>query len=138
VLVVDGSNVGAVSYSHLSFATNPTTFIEAGYRPSDSEQVGTTWRFVNKSGGPDRRFANNRQIPILQYAELCFHSDSGLNETIQVSNVQSADAFAQGLSVMLQPQPQPQPQPAPTAQGLPEWLIQAKQLRERSDAPETR
>jgi hypothetical protein len=58
---------------------------------------------VNKSGGPDRRFANNRQLPILRYAELKLQSSTGLNELIQTSNVQSADAFVQGLSFMLQP-----------------------------------
>jgi hypothetical protein len=55
---------------------------------------------VNKSGGPDRRFANNRQLPVMRYGELRMQSSTGLNEAIQISNVQSADAFVQGLKVM--------------------------------------
>jgi hypothetical protein len=102
VLVVQGRRVGAVSYYHLGFASRVTPFIEDGVPASDSQQVGTTWRFVNKSGGPDRRFANNRQLPILQYAELRFQSASGLNEQIQASNVQCAQAFVQGLTIMMQ------------------------------------
>jgi hypothetical protein len=102
VLVVQGNHVGAVSYSHLNIGCNSTQFIEDGSVPRDSEQVGTTWRYVNKSGGPDRRFSNNRQLPILRYAELKLQSTTGLNEAIQVSNVRSADAFVQGLRTMLQ------------------------------------
>jgi hypothetical protein len=102
VLVVQGRRVGAVSYYHLGFASRVTPFIEDGVPASDSQQVGKTWKFVNKSGGPDRRFANNTQLPILQYAEFRFQSASGLNEQIQVSNVQCAQAFVRGLSVMMQ------------------------------------
>jgi hypothetical protein len=101
VLVVQGRSVGSVSYYHLSFGSRATSFIEDEAPPSDAQQVGTTWRFVNKSGGPDRRFANNRQLPILQYAELKFQSGSGLNEQIQASNVLCAQAFVQGISVMM-------------------------------------
>jgi hypothetical protein len=43
--------------------------------PRDSTQVDTTWRFVNKNGGPDRRFNNNSQIPILQYGEVVMRTD---------------------------------------------------------------
>jgi Protein of unknown function (DUF4236) len=102
VLVVQGNHVGAVSYSHLNVFSDVTRYIEDGSAPRDSEQVGTTWRFVNKSGGPDRRFADNRQIPILKYAELRFQSSTGLNEVIHVSNVRSASAFAEGVRSMIQ------------------------------------
>jgi len=38
-----------------------------------------------KNGGPDRRFKNNRQLPICLYSELWFKSNTGLNEKIQIS-----------------------------------------------------
>lgn len=44
-----------------------------------------TWRFVNKGGGPDRRFNNNHEIPICAYEEIWFNSPTGLNEIVQVS-----------------------------------------------------
>jgi hypothetical protein len=37
-----------------------TRFIEDGPVPD------TTWRFVNKNGTPDRRFDNNRRLPVMQ------------------------------------------------------------------------
>src|SRR5262249_7813183 len=38
--------------------------------PNDSRVVGNTWRKANKDGSPDRRFANNFQIPIAEYGRL--------------------------------------------------------------------
>jgi hypothetical protein len=37
-----------------------------------------TWRFVNRDGGPDRRFKNNQKIPWCRYDELQLRSASGL------------------------------------------------------------
>lgn len=47
-----------------------TSFTEEEFSPKDAELVGRTWRYVNKSGGPDRRFNDNRQIPIYRYGQL--------------------------------------------------------------------
>ena len=35
--------------------------------PPDAEVIGHTWAKANKDGSPDRRFANNYQIPICAY-----------------------------------------------------------------------
>ena len=45
-------------------------FIEDGAIPSDPQRVGTTRKSANLSGGPDRRFKNNRRPPILPYADV--------------------------------------------------------------------
>ncbi len=102
ILVVQGRHVGAVSYYHLNFAWRETSFIEDETPARDSTQIGTTWKFVNKAGGPDRRFAQNRQLPILQISELRFQSSTGLNELIQASNVACANAFVKGLATLMQ------------------------------------
>ncbi len=98
ILVYDRSGVGAVSYSEIQATSTHTRFIEDGFVPSDSPQVGTTWRFVNKSGGPDRRFNNNRQLPILQYGLLAVCSNSGLNELFQTSAPEAPTQCAATLS----------------------------------------
>jgi hypothetical protein len=103
LLVVQCGTVGAVSYSNLGFASSTTTFIEHGPAPRDSQQIGTRWQYTNKGGGPDRRFSNNREIPVLTYALMRFHSKTGLDEQIQGSNVPAATAFAHGLAAMIQP-----------------------------------
>lgn len=84
LLVFDAGRVGAVGYNELSVTVSETRFVERS-APSDARVVDHTWRYVNKKGGPDRRFANNQQLPICLYDEIHFGSSSGLNEIIQVS-----------------------------------------------------
>jgi len=66
--------------------------------PADSKVVGESWAKVNKDGSPDRRFANNRRIPIAEYGELAFKSASGLNERYLVSSALRAEAFGKAFS----------------------------------------
>ena len=49
-----------------------TNFREEEFSPRDADVIGRTWRYLNKSGGPDRRFNDNRQIPIHRYGLLNF------------------------------------------------------------------
>jgi len=103
VLVYESGKVGAIGYDQLQISVSQTQFIEDS-APRDARVVGQTWRYVNKKGGPDRRFANNRTLPICLYGELHFTSASGLNEIIQLSQCGIAEVFekaAVALSVQL-------------------------------------
>lgn len=70
VVCVNGNNVAAFPYSEFDLHTHIARFIEEEAVPSDAAIVDYTWRFVNKGGGPDRRFNNNRKIPVCAYQEL--------------------------------------------------------------------
>jgi len=85
ILVFSGNQVGAIGYADLRLEFNSSRFIEDGGVPHDAKIVDRTWRFVNKNGGPDRRFNNNRQIPICEYEELRLSTDNGLYEVLQLS-----------------------------------------------------
>ncbi|MDE3198815.1 MAG: DUF4236 domain-containing protein [Acidobacteriota bacterium] len=85
---------GAVAYDALRIQQSITRFVEDGAVPADSTIVGQTWRYVNRSGGPDRRFNNNRQLPIAQYGVLVFSSSHGLNIHLNTSSAQASAAFA--------------------------------------------
>lgn len=100
VLIVEGNAVGAVEYSELEAHADTSVFIETEGVPSDSQVVGQTWRYVNKNGGPDRRFNDNRQIPKVLYGELRLRSASGLNEALQTSNKDAPSQFAAGLATL--------------------------------------
>jgi hypothetical protein len=63
MLVTDPTGVGAVQYSDLTMERATCRFAETGSVPRDTEVDGYTWSYTNKSGGPDRRFKDNRQIP---------------------------------------------------------------------------
>lgn len=69
-----------------------TVFIEDS-TPRDSECVGTTWQYVNKSGGPDRRFNNNKQLYRNRYGEVNFFISGALDLSILFSNYEIVPAL---------------------------------------------
>jgi hypothetical protein len=87
LLVIDGKRAGAVSYSALHLDVQDSRYIETETVPRDARVIDTTWQYVNKKGGPDRRFKDNREVPIVLYEELRFASATGLNEVIQISAI---------------------------------------------------
>jgi hypothetical protein len=99
LLVFDAGSVGAVSYSALIVDQGRTQFVEDDGVPSDSRVVGRTWRYVNKSGGPDRRFKDNSEIPICEYETIHFRSATGLNELLHASRVGVATALTKYLAL---------------------------------------
>jgi hypothetical protein len=97
VLLRDGRRYADMPYTELCADANPHRFIETGSVPGDSQQVGTTWRFVNVNGGPDRRFNNNCQLPIMIYCTLTFTSQQGLRLVFDFSRPQVTQAVAATL-----------------------------------------
>jgi len=89
---------GAVSYDSLDVLFSPTRFIEDQVVPPDAHVVDYTWRFVNKKGGPDLRFNNNRQLPIAQYGFIQLQSRSGMNIHLNVSSVERAGYCAEAFN----------------------------------------
>jgi hypothetical protein len=96
-LIEDGKRFGAVGYPKLDLRWEDSQFIEDGKVPGDAYVVGHTWKHPNKSGGPDRRFRDNRQIPVCLYETLYITSDSGVNEAVQFSRTDVSQGFAHGL-----------------------------------------
>ena len=98
VLVFDPKGVGAVSYADIMAERSTTRFIESEAVPADAVVVGQTWQYVNKRGGPDRRFKGNRELPICAYEEVRFTSLSGLNEVVQLSAQGAGQAVIDALA----------------------------------------
>lgn len=97
-LLVCGSNsIGAVRYSALRVTTETCRFVESKGVFPDQQIVGTTWRYVNKDGGPDGRFRDNPQFPIVLYEELRLKSLGGLHEVYQFSNAGIATQLAEAI-----------------------------------------
>lgn len=97
LLVFEPSSVGAVDYHDLVPAYDESRFVEDESVPRDATIVGRTWRYVNKNGSPDRRFNNNREIPICLYDQIHLTSSNGLNEVIQLSKQGSCAAFRSAI-----------------------------------------
>jgi hypothetical protein len=94
VIIKRGKTFAAVFYKNLHINGFVTRFIEDERVPHDAKIVDQTWRYVNKQGGPDRRFNNNRQIPVCAYSEYTLTSDTGIYEVITTSKQGAMDAFA--------------------------------------------
>jgi PAS domain-containing protein len=84
----------SIEYNDLKLDAGSTRFIEESIQTSDSRQVGTSWRYVRKDGGPDRRFNNNRQLPVMLYGVVSASSFGGLNLVLHTSNMEAASSFA--------------------------------------------
>ena len=85
ILVRAGNKYSDASYGDLETAAYAKQFIENERPPSDGKQVGTTWQYVNKNGGPDLRFNNNRQLPVMLYGRLELATRQGLFWILDIS-----------------------------------------------------
>jgi hypothetical protein len=118
VLIRAGRRFSEVSYAQLNVHYAQTRFIEDGRVPRDATRVGTTWRYANVKGGPDRRYKNNRQLPILGYANVELSTPSGLHWTLQCSNSAAAKTAAEVMSQVKAPELAKAPASPPAEQLL--------------------
>ena len=66
--------------------------------PSDAKQVGTTWAKANKNGSRDKRFAHNRELPIMAYGGLHLTGPGGFNEKLMFSRVAACTELAVAIA----------------------------------------
>jgi AAA+ superfamily predicted ATPase len=102
-LILDQNrNVELLDINELKFVFSEQRFIEdTGSIPEDSIVVDRTWAKVNKNGTPDKRFAGNYQIPVLQYGEFKLYGENGLSDSYQISNYVLAKTFAEEFNAYL-------------------------------------
>lgn len=114
LIVHESGRFAGISYQELDVALEETAFVEVDSVPNDARVVGQTWRFVNKSGGPDRRFNNNRQLPVVAYFKVSLQSRSGMHIVFQLSSGDAARGAKVALDRLCQtslPTPSPLPEP---------------------------
>ena len=94
MIIFQNGRYGAIAYERAELEWATTTFVEDGTVPSDSRFVKHTWRYVRKDGGPDMRFTNNRQLPVLEYGQFRISSQTtGLDLQLMVSSSSKAGEF---------------------------------------------
>ena len=102
LFICEKKSVAAMDYNTLTIDACNQQVIEANRRPDDGTIVGKTWLYLNKNGSPDRRFKDNRQIPIYNYSRINFTSSTGLNEEIQTSKQNVGIDFKSAFTAYLQ------------------------------------
>jgi hypothetical protein len=100
VLAFQGNSVGAIAYEALQAEEERTQFIESESVPRDANVIDHTWQYVNRNGGPDRRFKNNRQLPICAYTQLNLSTSSGLDIRVMGSRERGFAPLASALTQM--------------------------------------
>lgn len=100
-VLVDGgpaSDFAIIDLTELEVSSVATNFTEADTPPTDAQVVGKTWAKANKNGSRDRRFANNRELPILRYGSLHLGTGGGLNEAFMFSDAKASSYFAESVN----------------------------------------
>ncbi|MFG1954992.1 DUF4236 domain-containing protein [Micromonospora sp. NPDC048830] len=100
VIVRHGNQYADLPYSAVNARMDAQRFIESETPPADSQCVGTTWQYTNKAGGPDRRFKNNRQLPVMLYGRLTLTTSQGLLMVWDFSRPDVAASLADALNQM--------------------------------------
>ena len=94
ILFIKNYNVAIINYNDIDISIADSSFREdSEMEPKDSKFLGYTWLYVNNNGTPDRRFNNNKKIPIYLYEEIHIESKTGLNFLLMVSNKENAINF---------------------------------------------
>ena len=91
-------NFGILELNKIDILFSETNFIESEQRPSDSVLVKYVWEKANKNGSRDKRFADNRQLPVMKYGEITLFKRGAIHEKYMLSNSKKADEFVDNLN----------------------------------------
>ena len=94
ILFEQGSLIAVIPYSDVQLSSTNGRFVEYGMVPRDAHVASYTWQYLNKNGTPDRRYAANRQLPVLDVAYIGLDAPNSFQLLLQLSNLQSAEVFA--------------------------------------------
>ena len=97
VLVWKGSRYAVFSYAALEIDSGTGTFVWDEAVPNEAQVVGLTWQYVRRDGGPDGRFNNNRQIPLVRVAYLAM-AGGGLAVVVQTTRVSAAERVRDAMA----------------------------------------
>lgn len=97
VMFRDLARLGVVDLDNLVISFSTTQFVESETIPADSRQVGEVWERSNKDGSRDKRYADNKLFPLMEYGEITFKSASGVYEKFMFSNASSASKFVDAM-----------------------------------------
>lgn len=93
VMYSSSKHFAVIGFDELSFHHSYARFTETGIVPRDSKIINWTWTKVNKNGTPDKRFKDNRQIPVVKYGEITLSTNTGLHEEYEFSNYEYTADF---------------------------------------------
>lgn len=94
LLIDHGKFIEAASKRDASFSARGVNFrLNDMKKPKDAKIVGHTWKYVNASGGADRRYKENPEIPIAEFEQLDFTGPNGESGSLMFSCVGGGRSF---------------------------------------------
>jgi len=99
VIAENSGDCTFVPYSELSYRVIETTHANVSV-PSWCAPVSYTWQYMNKDGGPDRRYSNNVQIPHYKVWELDFTFSSQRIDTA-FADAKALNQFTKALDQLI-------------------------------------
>jgi hypothetical protein len=100
LLVRQNRSIGGLDYRNVSVEFHDQRFHEPKRVPGDAVVVGHTWRFVRRDGGPDRRFNNNFQIPIVNYQAMVLNGPGNFQKVLYISRNVSRAGFVNAIRAL--------------------------------------
>lgn len=94
ILFEQGSFIAVIPYNDVQLSSTNGRFVEYGMVPRDAHVASYTWQYINKNGTPDKRYAANRQLPVLDVAYIGLDTPNSFQLLLQLSNLHSAEVFA--------------------------------------------
>lgn len=92
---VFGAELSFLTYDQVQWSVRPYAFIESNGAPRDARVIGHTWQYVNKDGGPDKRFNYNPRYDECQYGRLNLSLSGGRSFDLMLSSTTVSEALAQ-------------------------------------------
>ena len=102
ILVVDKakSEFAIIDLKDIDVLYRESYFTETEVVPVDATMVGKTWAKSNKNGTRDRRFKDNRELPIMRYGTMSLSAKGGLDEAFMFSNSEACSIFVNSLAMI--------------------------------------
>ncbi|HCU56202.1 MAG TPA: hypothetical protein DIC18_02570 [Clostridiales bacterium] len=93
-LLIRKRKVISLDYSELEISLSSFKFVEVGTLPNDAQVLTHVWQYANKNGEPDKRYNNNRHLPVCLYANLIIKNSTGFYIELIISNNRKAKDFS--------------------------------------------
>lgn len=97
IMIIRKNKIGVVSYDDIETNVERTQFIESESVPKDTIVLEEVWQYANKNGSPDKRYNNNKKLPVCEYGEINLKSSSGINIMLMSSNYSIAKNFGENF-----------------------------------------
>lgn len=118
LLIEQHGRYATLPYQSLRFEAAKGSFITSTVPPG-VQPIGFTWKYRNKAGGPDKRYSDNPQIPIIETTELDFHHPSGFQFHTAFTDNAAATNFVAALRALIARLPTGQSLPPPPPASAP-------------------